>query len=140
MIQRIQSLWLALTGLAALLTLKFSVYSGNKITQAPDTKTWIELNATSNMTILILTLAVAIGSVIAVFLYNDRKLQLRIILPGIALSLGLLILYYNETRSFVEGNFNLTALIALSMPLLLSMALRGVYKDEKLIRSADRLR
>ncbi len=139
MIQRIQSLWLALAALAAFFTLKFSFFSGNKMDQS-SVKTWQELTAINNILILILTIALGVMAGICIFLYKNRKLQLRLALVALAVSFITLALYYFETKKFTEGNFNLTALIALSMPVLLALASRGIYKDEKLIKSADRLR
>ncbi|MFM9911368.1 MAG: DUF4293 family protein [Chitinophagaceae bacterium] len=139
MIQRIQSLWLVLAALAAFFTLKFSFFSGNKMDQS-SIKTWQELTAINNILILILTIALGVMAGICIFLYKNRKLQLRLAFVALAVSLITLALYYFETKKFTEGNFNLTALIALSMPVLLALASRGIYKDEKLIKSADRLR
>ena len=139
MIQRIQTLWLTLAALAALLTLKFSFYSGNK-TDATAVKKWIELTATTNFIILVLTVGVAVTSIIVIFLYKQRKLQFRLTILSLVISILNLILYYNETKKFTEGNPDITALISLIIPVFLFFAARGIYKDEKLIKSADRLR
>jgi hypothetical protein len=40
----------------------------------------------------------------------------------------------------VEGNFDLTSLISIAIPILLLLAGRNIYKDEKLVKSMDRLR
>lgn len=140
MIQRIQSVWLFLAAVAALLTLKLPVYSGNKMTGTDPAKQWVELTAVNHFIILILTIAVAVGALMVIFLYKNRKLQLRFTLSGLLLSVLVQVLYYNESRYFTEGNFNLTALIALSIPVFLILALRGIYKDEKLVQQSDRLR
>ena len=139
MIQRIQTLWLALASAAALLTLKYSVFSGNK-TDAAMVVAWKELTAVSNFIILILSVAIFVITAIVIFLYKNRKLQLRLTLLSLALSIITLILYYNETQKFTEGNYDLTALVALSIPVFLFLSIRGIYKDEKLIKSTDRLR
>lgn len=140
MIQRIQSLWLILAATAALLTLKLPVFSGNKMRGSDAAKQWVELTAVSHLLILLFTVAIAVGALMVIFLYKNRKLQQRFTLLGLLLSLSVLILYYNESRSFAEGNFNLTALIALAIPVFLVLALRGIYQDEKLIKDANRLR
>jgi len=139
MIQRIQTLWLTLAAIAALLTLKFSFYSGNK-TDATKVKKWIELTATTNFIILVLTVGIAVTAIIVIFLYKDRKMQFRLTLLSLAISILTLILYYNETKKFTEGNPDITALISLIIPVFLFFAARGIYKDDKLIKSADRLR
>lgn len=139
MIQRIQSIWLVLAAAAAFLTLRFSFYSGNKIgvDQMPR---FTSLVASSNIGLLILTVAVGVASLIAVFLYKNRKLQLRIVLATMLISLLNIVLYYNQTLHFVVGKYDLTALVALAVPVCLLLAARGIYKDQKLVKSLDRLR
>ena len=139
MIQRIQTLWLTLAAFAALLTLKFSFYSGNKI-DSTQVKKWTELTATTNFLLLVLTVGVAVTAIIVILLYKDRKMQFRLTLLSLVISILNLVLYYNETKKFTEGNPDITALISLIIPVLLFFAARGIYKDNKLIKSADRLR
>jgi Domain of unknown function (DUF4293) len=139
MIQRVQSLWLLLAATAAFLTLKFSFFSGNKIELNQPPK-FTYLNATGSLMLLILTIGIGITAFIAIFLYKNRKMQLRITLWAIIISIINLALYYFETRKFTEGNYDLTAIIALAIPVILIFAARGIYKDEKLVKSLDRLR
>jgi hypothetical protein len=58
------------------------------------------------------------------------------------LSLLNLLLYFLATRDFIptDWSFNLTGIAALAIPVFLILAVRGIYKDEKLVKSADRLR
>lgn len=109
MIQRIQSIWLLLAAAAAFLTLKFSFYSGNKI-GTDQIKAFKYLLATTNLVILIITVAIAVAALIAVFLYKNRRLQLRTTLAAVVLGLLNIVLYYNQTLHFAEGNYDLTAL------------------------------
>ncbi len=140
MIQRIQTLWLALAAVVALLTIKFSVFSGNMI-ESTGLHKWMQLTAASNFFLLVLTIGIAVTAAIVIFLYRDRKVQLRLSIIALIVSLCNLIIYYNEVRKFSpEGNYDLTCLFALSIPVFLVLAIMGIYKDEKLIRSADRLR
>jgi len=139
MIQRIQTLWLCLAAFAALLTLKFSFFSGNKVGDDL-TKKWVELTATNNFIILVLTVAIAVISIIVIILYKDRKMQFRLTVISFLLSIANIILYYTESKKFTEGNMDFTALISIIVPVFLLFAARGIYKDDKLIKSADRLR
>ncbi len=139
MIQRIQSLWLALSAIVSLLTIKFPIYSGN-IADTPTTTKWAELTAVNSILILILTIAVAVASGFILFLYKNRKQQLRFTLLTLLVSIGVIVLYYNEAQKFVTGNISLTCLLAFSIPVLLTLAAIGIYKDEKLVKSTDRLR
>ena len=139
MIQRIQTIWLFLAAVAAFLTFKLSFFSGN-MAGPNQTKTFTYLTAASNMVILVFTVAVGIAALISVFLYKNRKLQMRITLAAMLLSLLTIVLYYNQTRLFAEGNYDLTALVALVIPVLLILATKGIYNDQKLVKSLDRLR
>jgi hypothetical protein len=139
MIQRIQSVWLILAAVAAFLTLKFSFYSGNMI-GLDKTKTFKSLTATSNMVILVFTIALGVTAFIAIFLYKNRKLQMRIALAAMLVSLLNIVLYFNQTQHFIEGNYDLTALIAMVIPVFFLLAAKGIYNDQKLVKSLDRLR
>lgn len=141
MIQRIQSIWLLLAAVAAFLTFRFSFYSGN-ITGPDQMPKFTSIVASSNTGILILTVALGVAALIAVFLYKNRKLQLRITLAAMILSLLNIVLYYNQTLHlhFTVGSYDLTALVALSIPVTLLLAARGIYNDQKLVKSLDRLR
>lgn len=136
MIQRIQTIWLLLAAVAGFLTLNMPFYSGSQAA----TNLFVELTAKSDTLILILTVAVAVLSLVTVFLYKNRPLQMKLTLVGIVLSIITLILYYSETRQFTQGNFSLTAVLSFLVPVFLILAARGIYKDNKLIKSLDRLR
>ncbi len=103
-------------------------------------KTFDYLTATSNILILIITIALVSGILIDIFLYKNRKLQLRITVLAIIVSLLNIFLYYRQTQNFVEGNYDLTAILSLVVPVLLILAARGIYKDQQLVKSLDRLR
>lgn len=139
MIQRIQTLWLSLTAIVSLLTLKYSFFSGN-ISDTATGRKFVELTAVNNFFILILTIAVAVISIISIFLYKNRKLQLRLVILATILGLVTISLYYFETKKFLEGNYVLTSVLSFTVPVFLVLAARGIYSDEKLIKNADRLR
>ncbi|HEY1199398.1 MAG TPA: DUF4293 domain-containing protein [Niastella sp.] len=141
MIQRLQSIWLLLAAAAAFCSLQFSFYSGN-IIAANQAKSFAALNAQSNLLLLILSAGVGIASIISVFLYKNRKTQLRIVLVTLLVSIINLILFFTQTRKFVpaEGSYSITAIFAIIVPIFLILAMRGIRKDEKLVKSLDRLR
>ena len=139
MIQRIQTIWLILAAVAAFLTLKVSFFSGNMVA-ANQTKTFQYLTATSNIILLMLTVAVAVIALVSIFLYKNRKLQMRTSLAAMLLAILNIIVYYNQAQHFAEGNYDLTALITLAIPVFFLLAAKGIYNDQKLIKSLDRLR
>jgi hypothetical protein len=139
MLQRMQSLWLLLVGICAFMTIRLSFYSGN-IELAGQPASFQYLNAGFNIWILILTIALVCIAVIDIFLYKNRKLQGRLALLGVLLSLLNIFLYYKQTLRFAAGNYDLTALLALAIPVFFFLAMRGIFRDEKLVKSLDRLR
>ena len=140
MIQRIQTVWLLLAAACAFISIRLSFYSGHKIDDPQ--KLYTVLNATTNMIILILTVAIGIISFVLIFLYKDRKTQMRIAIATLLASLLNIFLYFIEIKKFVasESSFDLTCVFVFIIPILLFLAIRGIYKDEKLIKSMNRLR
>lgn len=141
MIQRIQSVWLLLAAAAAFLTLQFSFYSGN-IIGAGQVKHFEHFTARSHTLLTILSAGAGIAALVAIFLFRNRKLQLRITLVTLLVSIINLVLFINQSRQFIpgEGNYDLTALFAILAPVFLFLAMRGIRKDDKLVKSLDRLR
>jgi hypothetical protein len=43
-------------------------------------------------------------------------------------------------KKFTSGNMALTSVFALAIPVFLLLAISGIWKDEKLVKSLDRLR
>jgi hypothetical protein len=78
--------------------------------------------------------------VIDIFLYKNRKLQLRIVIVAILLSLLNIYLYYKQTLQFSHGFYALTSVLVFVIPVFLFLAARGIGRDEKLVKSLDRLR
>jgi uncharacterized membrane protein len=139
MLQRMQSVWLLLAALFAFLTIKFSFYSGN-IETAGQPSSFQYLTAGFNIMILILTIALVCIAAIDIFLYKNRKLQARLAILGILLSLLTIFLYFKQIPKFASGNYDLSAIFVFLIPVLFFQATRGIYKDQKLVKSLDRLR
>jgi hypothetical protein len=139
MIQRFQSLWLLLAAIFAFLTFKLPFYSGSKTIKnirQPD----VRLDAASQILIMILTGIVIILCFIAIFLYKHRKRQLTLTVINCILSVTLVAVYFMEIQKFETGIISLSCLFTLAIPIFLFLAARGIWKDEKLIKSLDRLR
>lgn len=139
MIQRIQSIWLLAASLCAALTYKFSFYSGNKTGEA-NMQEFEKLVASSDFFLVITTAILVAGCLIIIFFYKNRKQQLWLTLTAAALSIINLIIYFTQIKKFASGTFSLSAVLAFSIPVLLVLAARGIWKDEKLVKSLDRLR
>jgi hypothetical protein len=67
-------------------------------------------------------------------------MQLRLTLVAFILSVVNIFLYFSAIKNYAEGFYDITAFVVFLIPILLLLAARGIYKDEKLIKSVDRLR
>ena len=139
MIQRIQTVWLFLAVLFAALTYKFPFYTGNIIGK-DNVQRYEKLVASSNFILLILTASFIVGTIAIIFMYKSRKQQLWLTVVAACLSILNLVIYFYEAKRFNSGNMSLTAILAFAVPIFLILAINGIRKDEKLIRSLDRLR
>ena len=139
MIQRIQTVWLFLAALFAALTYKFPFYSGN-ILNKENFQIFEKLKASSNFLVLLFTAGLIAGTIFITFMYKNRKQQMGLTAAAAGLSIINIILYFTELKKFISGNMSLTSVFALAIPVLLILAINGMWKDEKLVKSLDRLR
>jgi hypothetical protein len=139
MLQRMQTLWLLLAAACAFLTIRLSFFGGNlEVPGQPATYQY--LNAAFNTWILIITIGLISISLIDIFLYKKRKLQSRLAILAILFSLLNIYLYYKQTLKFTNGNYSLTSILTFLIPVFLFLAVRGISRDEKLVKSLNRLR
>jgi predicted ferric reductase len=140
MLQRKQTLWMLLAAACAVLTLKFPFYTGPRIDPVLG-EIVDKINAASTIPLLILTVLLVVVTLVNIFNYKNRKLQLRITIGLILVSLLDIFLFYQASmKSINNGTYALASALALVIPLALVMAARGIFKDQKLIKSTDRLR
>lgn len=155
MIQRIQTLYLFLTTVLSLIFLNGRVI---EFTEGPknilnvsseginltdnvggQATIWILLSLTS------LVLLIIIVSLVALFLFKKRRLQLRMVAGLMTLVLLLIIAsvsYYIYISGIYSGDIRpgLNLFILPIMLLTSWLAFRGIKKDEELVKSYDRLR
>ncbi|MFM7358904.1 MAG: DUF4293 domain-containing protein [Sediminibacterium sp.] len=146
MIQRIQTIWLLLASILSFVSLQTSFFSGLKqltvdAAVQPEAS-YARLTGMSNWILLVATVLMALLGLISIFLYNNRRIQMRVALAGLLLSVGLIFLYYRESLQFLpgKGTLDLTALVVMVIPFLFFLAIRGIYKDEYLVKSVNRIR
>ena len=139
MIQRKQTLWLLLSTISSGLTFKFPFYSGIVPPETPGVE-GPELTATDNIGLILLTAVIVILSLLTIFLFKDRKKQIRFSLLGLAASIGLIALYWMYAQKFTAGNIAITAILTLFTVVGFFFAIRGIRHDQKLIKDLNRLR
>jgi hypothetical protein len=139
--------------ICAALTFKFSFYSGNvevgnnghvflQERAVPILSFGKDSAGAGSVLILVVTVLIIAGCLINIFNYKARSKQLWITIGLIFLSLLNIFLYWwkSGTPSFTEGSYNLGAALSLAIPVFLIFAANGIRKDQKLVKSADRLR
>ena len=134
MLQRQQTLWLLLSTICSFLCYLFPFYTGQLNGK------FDRLTAANNFLLMILMGACLLLSGVVIFLYKDRKLQFRLSLLGIVLSIIILIVYFTQIKKFETGNYALSCLLTFAILIGYVMAAYRIRKDEKLVKSLDRLR
>ena len=131
MIQRIQSIYLLVAAIAmTLISFKVPVYTLNEtlFMAQDDTKMFI------------LTIVGAIFSLLGLFMFKNRKFQMKLIRLTILIQMIIGVRLFMLLNKFeVVLNNTLLFLMAFSL-IALIMAYRGVKKDDDLVRSVDRIR
>lgn len=148
MLQRLQSIWLLLAAAFAAITFRFPFYSGERnpgepvsgLASAAPASVYTDLNATTTIWLSIITVLVGAIAFVTIFLFDNRKLQLKLSYLGIFLTVIMLIIYFLEIGNYLKGNVTLWAVFYFAILASYIMAARGIYKDETLIKSMDRLR
>jgi hypothetical protein len=84
-------------------------------------------------------------AVISVFLFKNRKLQIRLSIAGLVFAFSgflaeVYYLYDINTRYTIDSGPGIKLFLPLIMMLLLFLAYRAIRKDDRLVRSYDRLR
>lgn len=138
MIQRLQSLWLLVSSLLAFLSFKFPFYTGTKTNETGIVEKVI-VDAGYSMFLILLTGLLVLAGVVIIFFYKNRKLQLRLCIAGMVLSLLLLFLYFSAGQK-IDSTISLWCVFVFAIPVCYGFAARGIWKDEKLVKSLDRLR
>jgi len=157
MIQRKQTIYLFFAGLVTLFLLfiplghlatevAYYKYTAFAVREATPDNTFI-LNTVGNAVLLCGTSAL---SFITIFLFNNRKLQMKLVSVNMLLVLlticSIMYLYPNILfpknihLSGAKVDFNYTILVCFVSAIGLYLAKKAIAKDEATIRSADRLR
>ena len=131
MIQRIQSIYLLVAAISmTLISFKVTVYTLNEtlFMAQDDTKMFI------------LTIVGAIFSLLGLFMFKNRKFQMKLIRLTVLIQMIIgvrIFMLFNKFEVVLNNSF--LFLMAFTL-IALIMAYRGVKKDDDLVRSVDRIR
>jgi len=143
MIQRIQSLFLLLASVATFLEFVFPFFKGKQSTTGFFADS--SYSIMDHPALMVLTVAAGAIALLTIFLFNNRSLQQKMVYLTILLSIALLavtiFLGFQDTPNLLQ---NASVFVGTFLPVVaiifLGMSLRGINKDDKLVRSMDRLR
>lgn len=92
----------------------------------------------------ILFIVSALFSIYAIFLYKKRTIQMRVCVYNALINIGALVQIFLYSRYASQEGVNIQiksgSIIPLITTIILMMALWSIRKDEKLVKSLDRLR
>ncbi len=145
MLQRVQSIYLLLASGSFFGTF-LTPFASSEVAVPATVLADQEFSAVDSIGMIVLFALAGLAAVAAIFLYANRKLQIQI--SWAAMSAGLLA-YGAGVLAFMQdgdaiGNVAVDGSVGALFPLLGAimsvLAVRHIRKDEKLVRSADRLR
>jgi len=155
MIQRIQSIYFLLAGLTLLALFAFPLVHGVnvggilqniKIDGVYEIVNGQAVRTVSFLMLTIATILLVLVPIIAIFMFKNRKLQLALGYGAILAIIGLSFWMSQMVQQYINGatlrtdNYGIGMLLSSISIIFLLLAVKGVKKDEKLIKSADRLR
>ena len=130
-----------LAAVTSFLTTRIPLYVG-KSTGLPDRF----YSATESLPLFILAVIPGMIALIAIFMFKNRKKQLRLSFAGIFTSLPFLFLemqkigQFKTANNFTTVSYHWGALLPLVVFTFFIFAIRNIRKDEKLIKSLERFR
>jgi len=158
MIQRIQTVYLSLAFIAMALLFAFPLAqffseTGAYVFSVTGLKNMVPGGANAFipmifLPIIIVAVGIALLSLFTIFQYKNRSLQIKLtnigVLAAIALIMGIFFLYIPMIEKKINIIPDYSKAFGIYLPLValvfMVMANRAIKRDEKLVRSADRLR
>ena len=141
MIQRIQSVWLLLAVIAGAFTFKYPYCTGTWVKDGVQHPQIQLLAYNPSVFVLIVTVVTMVLAFLGLILFKNRKQQMMVTILALLASIGLIFVYYNEQSThFIYTTLALSSIFTFMIPVFLFFAIRGIYRDMKLVKSVDRLR
>jgi peptidoglycan/LPS O-acetylase OafA/YrhL len=146
MIQRIQSIWLLLAALCNAGLFYFDFYRSEILANGVTTVTHLRVN--DHYPSLLIALVITVIPLVTIFMFKQRKRQRMMAVLSLVFTIGfissVIMRVGNVTNDMAPGTGTSSYWIGAVLPIIaiifLVMAIRGINKDEKLVKSTDRLR
>ncbi len=123
----------------AILSFLFPFFGGAEQNETATSGIMSTITAGSSLFLIVLTGASVILALVAIFLYKDRKMQFKLAVTGLILSIITIILFFSEIKG-LPGVIALSSVFVFLVPVFYFLAIRGIRRDEKLIKSLNKLR
>ena len=142
MIQRIQTVYLALAAILTGVFLVLPLFSQSLLKEVVNIKTF---SATDDVPLLVAGIVLVLTIVGSIFSFGNRAMQIKLIWAAIVINIvlaGLLAYWYSQLNADLVGklSINFGAAIPVVTIILNFLAATAVKKDDKLVKSLDRLR
>jgi hypothetical protein len=147
MIQRIQSVWLLLAALCSVSLFLFDItkttYLFNNELQSSGVSIFMYTYYIPAIAIFLVVLPTA-----AIFLYKNRKRQRMVSILAIFMNVLFMVAYTMSLDKFTDLSkyprqsisYSIVSFLPIFSIIFIILAIRGINKDEKLVKSLDRLR
>lgn len=141
MIQRVQTIWLLLAAAAGFILTQVPLYEGMLAGQ-----TVKRFFPTENYSLFAVAIIAALSALIAVFLFKNRSTQIKLTIFGILASVGFIALEiwqaekFESTGGILKLSYQWGSLLPVAMIFFFILAAINIRKDNKLVKSLERLR
>lgn len=146
MIQRIQSIWLLLAALTAAAVFYTDVYRAQVV---KETGIFTEhLRVGAHFPSLLVAVLMGLLPLVAIFMFKNRKKQRSMVWGCVLVTVGFIALNLMRISNFnnstalqiTDRTYYIGSVLPVIVLVFLILAIRGINRDEKLVRSLDRLR
>lgn len=141
MIQRLQTVWLLLAAVCGFALTQVPLFTGRLANEIIK-----RVLATESLLLFAISIGTACLALACIFLFKKRPVQFKLSVTGVILSIiitGLEVWHienFKSANTLVKGSYYWGGLLPIAMVILFILAARGIYKDEKTIKSLNRLR
>jgi hypothetical protein len=161
MIQRKQSLFLLIAAVLFIAQFAFNFWEAEYLDENDNVIATAEMTVSqitfeqdravvSNQTswVMISTIAVILFAFLSIFIYGNRRIQVKFVhFTSLIALLQIVLAFYNieDAKLAIEAaglndRYGLNLFFSIAAIIFLYLAARGIDSDEKLVRSADRIR
>lgn len=141
MIQRKQTIWLLLAAISGFVFTQVPIYTAALADNV--VKRYLPMES---LLLFAVSVAVSALALVTLFLFKNRRLQFKLALLGILLSSAVIALevwqieQLKERDFLLKGTYYWGSLLPIAMMIFYILATSGIRKDERLVKSLDRLR